>query len=285
MCSGIPRSFFLRSSWHPCVTSNLRNFAKRTQYAQVGLSSGTSVQCLPGSTLVLVALWLGLFLLLTLLVHTRFLAPLDEAGLSAIAALRPTSMEQAVGWIFRLGFAQVDAAVAVVWAAALLILRRSLLAALPPLVLFAGIGAQAGLRLIVDQPSPTSSYAYYRPFASQPVGYALDRADTVARETFVAAVAPEATTSRNPGTFPSGHALRSLFLALLAAEMLRRSTRWRARLGYRLPLAILIFLVVLVGYSAMFYGYHWPSDILGGYLLALALYHLASIPQSLAPDL
>lgn len=42
-----------------------------------------------------------------------------------------------------------------------------------------------------------------------------------------------------------------------------------------------IFLVTgLVGYSTLYFGYHWPSDLVGGYLMALTAYALATKPSS-----
>ena len=30
--------------------------------------------------------------------------------------------------------------------------------------------------------------------------------------------------------------------------------------------------VLAVGYSTLYFGYHWPSDVFGGYLLAMGVY-------------
>ncbi|MBI4492098.1 MAG: glycosyltransferase [Chloroflexi bacterium] len=233
---------------------------------------------------------LGLFGVLTLLVQTRLLAQVDELGLGFVVQLRSAALTEVMNWIFRLGFVQVDAALALLWAGGLLVRRRSLRAALPPLVLFLAIGFQAGLRLVVDQPAPGSAHALDRAATALPVehpvvqaGYALDQADTVAREAFVAAAAgPAAAPSlparppRERGSFPSGHACRGLFLALLAIDLVRRSASRRARLSRWLGQAAPLALAGLVGYSAMYYGYHWPSDVLGGFLLALAAYQVAA---------
>ncbi|MBI2939601.1 MAG: phosphatase PAP2 family protein [Chloroflexi bacterium] len=247
----------------------------------------------PTRQLVWLAVWAASTLFVTLLVQARLLAPLDEAGLRLVVALRPVHLSEGMNWVFRLGFVQVNAVVALLWAVVLLVRHRSPVAALPPLVLFAAIGIQTGLRLVVSQPAPPAkTYELHREFASQPVGYTLDRADEVARKTLVAATAkplaqPTPAGSTVPaaappapaperGSFPSGHATRVLFLALLASDTVRRRpVRW-SWLGRRLPLGGLGVIAGLVGYSAMYFGYHWPSDVLAGYLLALAAHQLAA---------
>src|SRR5207302_3445714 len=89
------------------------------------------------------------------------------------------------------------------------------------------------------------------------------------------------------GSFPSGHATRALFLALVASSQTRPGSRGRAeRSGRRgaLTAALVVggfLLAALVGYSALYFGYHWPSDVLGGYLLAVIAWQLAAGPGSL----
>jgi len=63
-------------------------------------------------------------------------------------------------------------------------------------------------------------------------------------------------------SFPSGHAVASSALALSIVVLLWQ-TKWRT-------LAIIIgsLCVVLIGVSRMYLGVHYPSDILGGWLLS-----------------
>lgn len=66
-------------------------------------------------------------------------------------------------------------------------------------------------------------------------------------------------------SFPSGHAVLSLLLALTIFLLWKR----RSSRVQRQMLTILLVLVFMVGVSRVFLGTHWPSDILAGWLFAL----------------
>ena len=102
-----------------------------------------------------------------------------------------------------------------------------------------------------------------------PVGLFLAEALTVGAKLVLDRSRPSGVIIQDlvtPASFPSGHVVRvvvTVWLALLFAWP------WLQRRGLALPAAVgAIALSALIGTARMAAGEHWPSDVLGAYLLS-----------------
>jgi membrane-associated phospholipid phosphatase len=197
---------------------------------------------------------LALFVVLGILVHLRLLAgidlflirlkqPLAGAGLDALAQLAALLISSEFSVVFAaIGTALLWRAGAGWWS-----LGTFGFAVLEPVEL--------GLKLIVHQRPPPPEF--YRQIYYPLTGVTLT------------------------GSFPSGHAMRSAFFFVLLATLVGASQSLPGRFGQLGVRAIqlgCVLAAVTLGFSRIYLGYHWPSDVLAGLILgATAGYVCAAV--------
>ena len=189
-------------------------------------------------------IWTGsaaaaLFVTLTALLAAGIWPPgLDGALLEAVVAGRTPVMTQ-VAWVFTwVGSGPVLVAAAVVAAGVVWLRgRRPLPAAAVPLTLAATAGLVTVLKISLGRPRPPATLVLGDPAVSN--------------------------------AFPSGHTTNGAVVYVLGAVLIAATLA--APWARRALLAAGLGLAALIGWSRVYLGYHWVSDVAAGWLLATAI--------------
>ncbi|MCB5166682.1 phosphatase PAP2 family protein [Streptomyces bambusae] len=79
---------------------------------------------------------------------------------------------------------------------------------------------------------------------------------------------PDPVDSADYAAYPSGHAMTA---AVVCALVLWGVPQGGVRPPGRIAVAVVVVSVLGVGWTRVYLGVHWPSDVLGGWLLGVAL--------------
>lgn len=185
----------------------------------------------------------GLLITFGLDTALAFRAPgVDGAAISAVTAHRPARLTSVVRVVTDAGSPAAMTTLAVLLIVVLLLCRRWTTAA------WVAVTAIVGGAL-----SPLLKAAFHRP---RPVGERLSAA--------------------NGWSFPSGHTLgTTVVVGLLTLVLTRELCRTGHRLGARLSAAAAVLVAALVGFSRVWLGVHWPTDVLASWLLGALVLTLA----------
>jgi membrane-associated phospholipid phosphatase len=171
------------------------------------------------------------FVLLSVVVLGFGVQGWDRAALRAVERLHGPSLTRAIKAVTACGSLDLVAPLTLVAAVAAWILRRPRAAALVVLAVAGAELLQLGLKPLFDRPRPT-------------VFPHLEQIGTAA--------------------YPSGHAIVSAALAFAVVTICRKRP-WRTVAG-----CLAALYVLAVGFSRVYLGVHYPSDVLAGWLLAAA---------------
>jgi membrane-associated phospholipid phosphatase len=184
------------------------------------------------------------FALLTFVVIGLGVDGWDRAALRAVERLHGPSLTRAIKVVTSLGSLNLVAPLTVVAVIAAVVLRRPRAAALAVLAVVGADLLQLCLKPLFGRPRPS--------------------------------VFPRLEQIGSPA-YPSGHAIVSAALAFGLLAICRRRP-------WRVPAACAAGLYVLaVGFSRVYLGVHYPSDVLAGWLLAAAW--VTGLSVALTPEL
>jgi undecaprenyl-diphosphatase len=108
----------------------------------------------------------------------------------------------------------------------------------------------------------TAFFIFITAASGEAVSYAMKSVFSRARPTVVPHLREAFSTS-----FPSGHAMQSAIIYLTLGAMLMRITEGRLTKIY--CCAVAMILTFLVGVSRVWLGVHYPTDVLGGWIVGL----------------
>lgn len=181
---------------------------------------------------VTVVLPLALVIALALMIRANPHVAWDGRILEWIERQRRAGLSPVLSWLTNIGAIYVVAPLAAIVTTVVLRQRRLRAATFVAGALAISVALDASVKIIVHRHPPTMVTAIVRPAHF---------------------------------TFPSGHTMNSATLAAILIVLLW-PTRWRW-LGIGGGLVYALF----VGLSRLYLGVHYPTDVLGGWLLSLAL--------------
>jgi undecaprenyl-diphosphatase len=131
-----------------------------------------------------------------------------------------------------------------------------------PTVLFLVVLAVVGF-LILQTRYRTALFVVLTTITGELINTALKQLFNRARPTIVPHLRDVFSSS-----FPSGHAMESAIVYLTLGAMLMRASESRLTKLYCLGMAVL--LTMLVGVSRVYLGVHYPTDVVGGWIIGFA---------------
>jgi membrane-associated phospholipid phosphatase len=191
----------------------------------------------------------GFVVLALLLVFETHIGQLDQSLLATVISLRSPELTAFASAVTRLGSALVVALLGVA-AAVVLGLRSRLI--LLPLALLGALAATASLvtilKIALDRPRPPAELVVGVPLSTD--------------------------------AFPSGHTTDGSVVVVLTVAMLALTfgslvVRWLLMISG-------CVVALMIGCSRAYLGLHWPSDVLGGWLLAATMVSVTMVLVNLA---
>ena len=198
------------------------------------------------------------FTIWTILVSQWTFLPAEAVFMQVIALTHSAELDLLTGIVNYVAAAEVTLAAMMILSIVLWWRGFPFWRAVAPLLFLFTIPIEFALKFGVNQPSP---------------------AETFYRETFRYSLASFQGVLHS---FPSGHATRSMFMAILFWYLVRNQTSTFKVTAVR---TILLALVALSAFTKTYQGHHWPSDMIGGFLLGAIFAFLTISILDPRPDL